>query len=97
MNYELAKQLKDAEFPLVEVPLDPLVRGRWEVAHRIDGVDYFDPTLAELIAACGDGFTKLQNERPGFMAFGSDFSRNFGQVPEEAVAKLWLALNQKNV
>jgi hypothetical protein len=67
------------------------------------------PTLLELINACGDGIIALQKEMsehnggyewcavqeweayyPPSVSVGS-----YGGTPEEAVANLWLALNEK--
>lgn len=50
MNYELCKQLKDAGFP------QTLSGGRLKNGHYIvDGKEpCYDPTLKELIRACGD-------------------------------------------
>lgn len=63
-----------------------------------------NPTLEELIEACGDRFTSLDYWNgyiPLWTAqFGNDSInkqsiKGDGQTPEEAVAKLWLALNKK--
>lgn len=92
MNYELAKELKDAGFP--ENVANYSVAGR-------HGLLFF-PTLSELIEACGriwvgpcelgwhsgfDGhpFSHLDEKRP----------QGCGATPEEAVARMWLALNKK--
>ena len=82
MTYELAKQLKDAGFPDSE---------------------YIIPALSDLIEACGDKFVKLEKVVSGWSARGtqgrykdpiSDQMVWGGINPEEAVAKLWLALNK---
>lgn len=66
----------------------------------------YEPTLSELIQACGDGFESLER---GWLAkatggrkidweFHSDpyeHHEGKGQTPEIAVANLWLALNKK--
>lgn len=103
MNYELAKQLKDAGFPQRE--------GRWICEHNdviiLKGAceSYYYPTLEELIEACGDEFHCLILTTTG----GIDSNKKFwsagyndkvvdwqnGVTPSEAVAKLWLALNKK--
>lgn len=62
------------------------------------------PTLSELIEACGDDTEihinglngKWRAEKAGHSNFGPEgFIPNDGPTPEEAVAKLWLALNKK--
>jgi len=103
MNYELAKQLKDAGFSQ-------------ELKHgtMIDGEDcdvcgnhvYYVPTLSELIEACGEERTiRIQSYWEGNdLRWQADTCGNFapwdnahvsevGSTPEEAVARLWLALN----
>lgn len=101
MDYELAKQLKDAGF--TQKPEDLLT----QVEYR--GITYVkptEPTLSELIEACG--------EKEDFALFriGDNWSAEYknpswavrlgevegeyigeGKTPEEAVARLWLHLN----
>lgn len=85
MTYELLKQLHDAGFPLSGYT-----------------------GLSELIEACGDGFHLLRAVREfeggedmwsatnlPDNAIGNHIAR-LGSTPEEAVAKLWLALNEKH-
>ena len=95
MNYELAKKLKDAGFP-----------SRLDI-QRVYIEDIPVPTLSELVEACGDGvcFWKPDEERREtpdgvFNAsniMGEDKETIFtGSIPEEAVANLWLKLNEKN-
>jgi hypothetical protein len=80
MSYELAKQLKEAEFP------SPLTRGRPEV---------YVPTLSELSEAClTDGFFQLHWTLLGWTAFSKTIrAMEACSTPEEAVATLWLALH----
>lgn len=82
MNYELLKQLKDAGHPFV--------------FEQGDGIHL--PTLEELIEACGDKFFALKHHI-GWIAVGWDGPHlsitGVGKTPEEAVANLYLALNQK--
>lgn len=84
MNYELAKQLKDAGFPIIE--------------HEEPRYWTF-PTLSELIEACDklDGFGQLGRANKGWNVWKLGIRRPvaFGETPEEAVAKLWLELNKK--
>jgi len=65
------------------------------------------PTLSELIEACGSDFLSLNNgsryHSDVWYAHGGFHSEAMpakydtkGKTPEEAVAKLWLKLNQKN-
>ena len=92
MNYELAKQLKEAGFK----------------AKTTTG-GYFDqdgeskyypiPELSELIEACGEKCVVWGNnagivydESAGTITYEVFQS---GKTPLEAVAKLWLTLNQK--
>ena len=94
MNYKLAKQLKEAGFPEIQ----------WS-GIRIDGVEsevkYHLPTLSELIGACGDEFGELQRDKDAvgdviFIAIHRSIKdmAEYGKTPEEAVAKLWLKLNE---
>jgi len=96
MEYQLAKQLKDAGFSFkkteAEVTREPMV---------VDGEDVYTPTLSELIEACGDKLT-LTRFGDDYNAYDSDQidgeygSYNkwaSGTTPEEAVAKLYLALH----
>lgn len=87
MNYELAKQLKEEGFPFDKDVIE------WEPGYI--------PTLSELIEACGDGFHGLwviQDEWEAFSELDNGYivgKNGEGKTPEEAVAKLWLALNRK--
>lgn len=114
MNYELAKQLKVAGFPL-----------EW---HRRRGKpdEIISPTLSELIEACGEKFTSLSKvptsmiqpykwtavfvkfadsgqiflEEVGVVHAVGDMIRHEehgGDTPNEAVARLWLALNKPHL
>lgn len=87
MNYELAKQLKEAGFPRhyffypeneIQLPGSPI---------RL-------PNLSELIEACYVDRFRLYDEGGWWSASGYHM-RGFteeGKTPEEAVARLWLAL-----
>lgn len=93
MNYELAKELKDAGFPqggkgLWLLPPDNLV-GR-----RVDRV--YAPTLEELLEACGERFTSLDQlyKSKAENTYEQVWLANSierGSTPAEAVARLWLA------
>ena len=92
MTYELAKQLKEAGFPQKEF--------RYDDSHHIYNSDMsgiaYNPTLSELIEACGDGLISLSSPRSGYwITAGKNGETSGGEDPEEAVAKLWLELNKK--
>lgn len=104
ISYELAKKLKDAGFPLKNNPYrdDP---NPW--VDRTTGETFFSPTLSELIDACGTNFNVLQavytedSHRFGktseiycwqASATGRAIDETPYKTPEEAVARLWLAL-----
>lgn len=90
MNYELAKELKEAGFmdsiDWIKTPFDDVVP---------------NPTLSELIHACRDEFNGLDKDKSlsaGVVYWvGKAWSldeNTTGSTPEEAVARLWLALNK---
>jgi hypothetical protein len=111
MNYELAKQLWEGGYPFKrrgdavqfmcactkDVCEGPLGR-----EFRFEGNLYPEPTLSELIEACGDRFIGVykaehsQGWNAG--ATGNDADKTapseYGSIPEESVAKLWLALHK---
>lgn len=114
MNYELAKQLKEAGFPM---PIDDcnFVRSSAEEGNDEIGI----PTLEELIGACPKTLDKYdeafdENEQVRltlsfeegewlagyyeFLAYEGDYFHEMGrgETPKEAVARLWLALNEEN-
>lgn len=100
MNYELAKELKDAGFPQGGV--------NRERGFNIDtGEPIMYPRLSELIEACGEPFYSLHaadgwDGKEWFASLNHDSRKLIasnakcsGKTPEEAVARLWLALNKK--
>ncbi len=105
MNYELAKKLKDAGFSQ-EVPdwrSDPC----YSFIDDNEGEVYYDPTLSELIEACGDNFWQLTRDdgvykwvtythSPLPLSRENGFYSG-GNTPEEAVANFWLELNKKKL
>lgn len=108
MTYELGKELKNAGFPLNEVySPDPLRFSTGSlICHRIDGKDYYEPTLEELIEACDYKFGSLwrvESDIAITWCASAEFDFQIGELtrasngdnPEAAVAKLWLALNSK--
>ncbi len=108
MNYELAKQLKDAGFSLNECELDgcSYIGGSLDE----DGKNYHYPTLEELIEACGRTiqsgpelyYFTLWGEphewQAGFTPLWKEAvyanALGEGSTPTEAVANLWLVLNK---
>lgn len=99
MNYELAKALKEAGFPksLCSAYSDK------SPAPEDDGRMLQCSTLSEFIEACGEQFDRLirlQNDPVPWAAYAfcPDSERDCCSVattPEEAVARLWLALHKK--
>lgn len=104
MNYELAKQLKDAGFQQKGSNGFPGIM-------NIDGdQELYYPSLEELIEACGDKFDRLERwddtEWRVYMteeAFANSDNEcsvveccgyDTGLTPEQAVARLWLNLNE---
>ena len=98
MHYQLAKELADAGFPQggkggYAVPPDKIVLRREDRTYC--------PTLSELIEACGENFAwlRLESKRWAARAFVNDEKDSpyggQGDTPEEAVARLWLALRTK--
>jgi hypothetical protein len=105
MNYETAKQLKDAGFPQAG-------SGRWFIeGYKIaqvrvsafpepKGIKAYEPTLEELIEACGRPFWLESNvgfEGDVWLAgknIGPGEKYGKGATPTEAVALLWLNLNK---
>ena len=111
MNYELAKELKDAGFKQG----DMFVLDDGNYVRHLDSKGcycprcagwYEDtpptlPTLSELIDACGDEFEELIKGYDLDKWIGrvlqndGEHLRLYGKTPEEAVAKLYLALTKK--
>lgn len=104
MNYELAKELKEAGFPQKQpYYYDPKKYTDEEAVRAIlDGKDIADvyiPTLEELIEACGENLYSLYRHHNEWQAHSNsdqwDTEIENGKTPTEAVANLWLALNKK--
>lgn len=109
ISYELAKELKDAGFAADRDVLGTQtgVGGGHTWLYGPKGVESDDmayvPTLSELIAACGEDFELLtiqpvgEKWRADSWPFGGKKMNveGKGQTPEEAVAKLWLAVHKK--
>ena len=96
MDYKLAKQLKDAGFPIQELTDNEEIAVA-EGYFKDKGEPIHFPTLEELIDACGDKFKGLKRLR-------SDLWRSWGmkdsviyvdkKTARESVAILWLILNE---
>lgn len=88
MNYELAKELKDAGFPNSRMRPHMDVEGKWSMQDQ--------PTLSELIEACKVTIELTNATMDGTWLAKSegDKYRKYGSTPSEAVAHLYLALNK---
>lgn len=78
---------------------------KWNQADlsKLDETEVACPTLSELIEACGDDFFGIKRSKVagvwGAWVYADaevDDTHCLGSTPEEAVAKLWLALNSNN-
>jgi hypothetical protein len=101
VDYELAKQLKDAGFPQEHgiYKIRNVLVG--DVSFRFEDDAVYVPTLEELVEACGDKFWSLERDLDPDEIWGAypaneigDGPRTFGSSPAEAVARLWFALNK---
>lgn len=104
MDYELAKQLKDAGFPQSDkedaLYCSPEGLDSFE---DIDKQKAYIPSLEELIEACGDDFEGLFRDRTMKTEDGSQwfadrkengrYETYTGKTPIKAVAHLYIALN----
>ena len=104
MNYELAKELKDAGFPQSNTVTFKEAPGATRTMQEmLDSGDYCTvPTLEELIEACGKHLSILRPYQDTWQANNSnsedaDFCSGEGSTPTIAVAKLWLALNPAQI
>jgi len=105
LSYEICKQLKEAGFPQNKYKFHPFTCDKCGKLHTSDwevsdcdcwlGNRSYNPTLSELIEACGDNIWYLLgkiNEMYVIIKDGQSFQ---GISREEAVAKLYLAINKK--
>ncbi len=108
ISYELAKELKDAEFPQETKQPFKVDGGRLLFRHVSSGEEEesaYAPTLPELIEACGDDFYELKKVTKAATITSDWYAVSMTQgihggifsTPEIAVARLWLALNVKPV
>lgn len=104
MNYELAKRLKDAGFPQAADDEGTLHKGQYlfpdhfslsSSRKTFNVAVAYAPTLSELIEACGDQLTTLGKVGGLWCAYSEPALAWSGQTAKEAVANLWLALNEK--
>jgi len=100
MNYKLAKKLKDAGFPQYVEGVKNLKSPNryYMVEGTLEVVDCFNPTLSELIEACGDEIVLVKFKEDNTWCAGThiDYYADVeGKTPEEVVANLWLSLNKK--
>ena len=109
MNYELAKQLKDAGFRQTgdnESRYGGLKKAYAPIDENYTSdLNAYVPTLEELIEACGERFNSMGGdvrtkewwaaERPEGLFVETFPLRCTGSTPTEAVAYLYLALNKK--
>lgn len=109
MNYELAKELKDTGFDQtgticsneLECTICDTCSCECDSWSKHESAYVLYPRLPELIEACGDDFEKIERMTIGgvnkwYVEGGNDDSdiETSGSTPEEAVARLWLALNK---
>lgn len=102
ISFELAKELKEKGFPQ-KIPHDDSVCCAQEgLGCHCNEADF--PTLSELIEACVDFFGELNHyqEDGRWKTESKNWVDDFGigriatgNTPEEAVARLWIALQDK--
>lgn len=110
INYELALELKNAGFPQNLENYEfhtPDCKGWDGPSDCTKKTRAVAPTLSELIEVCGKNFHCLVHTTTGgvdsdreFWSAGKDsivLNWSNGSAPEEAVARLWLALNKKKI
>lgn len=108
-SYETAKKLKDAGFPQKHSSIDsnPCHCGVLPQRFHVDiHIPNLEELLEELVVMCGGGFSSLSRPMTSddkttygkWLALGivdGKEARTLGDTPREAVASLWLALNEK--
>lgn len=104
MTYELAKQLKDAGFLQDGDGSHSEGETDFFLDYEFKQKNVYYPTLSELIESCGEEFVLEKVNSGGLHQWtaGTFIDRNgeiecaqTGETSEEAVAKLYLALNKK--
>ncbi len=104
LNYEDCKELKDAGFPMkklkdYDMTQCPFIWGHFKAD---DGESYIQPSLSELIEACGERFGGLVRHYDNtwsateYLQFSTgSIQITHGSSQEKAVKNLWIALNKK--
>ena len=72
--------------------------GHYDIENRLQDIKdgYYCPALSDLLDACGRRFARLSIVKDLWFAQCDDPATTaMGQSPEEAVGRLWLALNGK--
>ncbi len=95
MNYKLAKELKDKGFPYDWCRLSGTEN------HKFCDANYCEPTLSDLIEACGNKFRELcrgqlseQWSATGYEDYDEIIETDWYMTSEEAVARLWIAIQE---
>jgi hypothetical protein len=73
--------------------------GHFELENRLQDIKdgYYCPALSDLLKACGPRFARLSIVKDiWFAQCDEPETTAMGQSPEEAVGRLWLALNGKS-
>ena len=96
MDYELARQLKDAGLPQEGLGFFAAENRAIGSRQHSDAFDAYVPSLSELIAACGDSFSSLVRQADPvvgvrWLACSHESKPVSGATAVEAVARLWLA------
>lgn len=105
MNYKLAKQLKEAGFKPSFKEYEKRRSLECQNPNEWNDEQIYEPSLSELIEACGENFFQLEREYDSYTFETLNWScyphinsgineMIRGSTPEEAVAKLWLELNK---
>jgi hypothetical protein len=91
MDFELAQLLQAAGWPQGGA-------GKWVVdpASIVGRKRVYQPTLEELIEGCGPHLTALR-QSGGRWTASAEHARVSGRTPVEAVARLWLQLEDETV
>ncbi len=105
MNHELAKELKDTgltfEYPETRENTYSYLDSSGNPCSAMGKDAAYVPTLSELISACGVGLMEIQRSGLGSSHWYAEGAldgwekEGEGSTPEEAVARLWLALHKK--